>query len=220
MNNIFNGKISRNDGSRRKQINTFFIDENVLRVREVAVCVNELKFVLLFYRVKTQMTEWCREQKNNFIHFFPSFFCRDAHTPTIDLSCGVHRVKARRGDGYSAMHGPRSYTTIEIELSVFFVLALSRLLLHFISMSMFAYIWCRLRPYVKCGNLNLFLIEFRSRFKRGCACHHRMFHYFGQVCQLFLLFVFCSGQFESTSQSSTIRPNFSWFIQMHSAIHF
>lgn len=140
MNNIFNGKISRNDGSRRKQINTFFIDENVLRVREVAVCVNELKFVLLFSRVKTQMTEWCREQKNNFIHFFPSFFCRDAHTPTIDLSCGVHRVKARRGDGYSAMHGPRSYTTIEIELSVFFVLALSRLLLHFISMSMFAYI--------------------------------------------------------------------------------
>lgn len=145
-------------------------------------------------------------------------FCsRRAHTSTIDLSCGVHRVNARRGDGYSAMHGPRSYTTIEIELSVFF--SCSRVFFFISFRCRCLHIWCR-RPSVFYGNLNLFLIEFRCRFERGRACHHRMLHYFGQVCQVFLLLFFCSGQFECTSQSTTIRPNFSCFIQMHSAIHF
>lgn len=60
-NNIFHG--IRNYRKKKKITNTFFIDENEPRVREVAVCVNELKFVLLFSRVKTQMTEWWENKK-------------------------------------------------------------------------------------------------------------------------------------------------------------
>lgn len=77
MNNIFHGKFSRNESEKNEQTtNTFFIDENEFRVREVAVCVNELKFRFVIFSCENTNDRMAREQK---IAISSTFFVARSH---------------------------------------------------------------------------------------------------------------------------------------------